>query len=83
MRAAAACVTPIVSAIGHEDDWTLIDLAADMRASTPTDAAKRIVPDVMEQLALVDEARAASGSAYAQPPIPNSSVLTLTGTAPA
>lgn len=57
VRAAAACVTPIVSAIGHEDDWTLIDLAADMRASTPTDAAKRIVPDVMEQLALVDEAR--------------------------
>ena len=43
VRAAAACVTPIVSAIGHEDDWTLIDLAADMRASTPTDAAKRIV----------------------------------------
>ena len=57
VRAAAACVTPIVSAIGHEDDWTLIDLAADMRASTPTDAAKRIVPDVMEQLALVNEAR--------------------------
>ena len=57
VRAAAACVTPLVSAIGHEDDWTLIDLAADMRASTPTDAAKRVVPDVMEQLALVDEAR--------------------------
>ena len=57
VRATAACRTPIVSAIGHEDDWTLIDLAADLRASTPTDAAKRVVPDVMEQLALVDEAR--------------------------
>ncbi|MBT1165426.1 exodeoxyribonuclease VII large subunit [Bifidobacterium simiarum] len=57
VRATAACVTPIVSAIGHEDDWTLIELAADLRASTPTDAAKRVVPDVNEQLAIVDEAR--------------------------
>ena len=57
VRATAACVTPIVSAIGHEDDWTLIDLAADLRASTPTDAAKRVVPDVNEQLQIVDEAR--------------------------
>jgi exodeoxyribonuclease VII large subunit len=57
VRATAACVTPIVSAIGHEDDWTLIDLASDMRASTPTDAAKRIVPDVLEQQALIAEAR--------------------------
>jgi exodeoxyribonuclease VII large subunit len=57
VRATAACETPIVSAIGHEDDWTLIDLASDLRASTPTDAAKRTVPDVMEQLALVAEAR--------------------------
>ncbi|PJM73718.1 exodeoxyribonuclease VII large subunit [Bifidobacterium primatium] len=57
VRATAACATPIVSAIGHEDDWTLIDLAADMRASTPTDAAKRVVPDVNEQLQIVDEAR--------------------------
>ena len=57
VRATAACTTPIVSAIGHEDDWTLIDLAADLRASTPTDAAKRVVPDVNEQLQLVDEAR--------------------------
>lgn len=57
VRATAACVTPIVSSIGHEDDWTLIDLAADLRASTPTDAAKRVVPDVNEQLAIVEEAR--------------------------
>ncbi|WP_240541355.1 exodeoxyribonuclease VII large subunit [Bifidobacterium santillanense] len=56
VRAAAACATPIVSAIGHEDDWTLIDLAADLRASTPTDAAKKVVPDVREQWQLVDNA---------------------------
>ncbi|MBM6699704.1 exodeoxyribonuclease VII large subunit [Bifidobacterium pullorum subsp. saeculare] len=56
VRATAACVTPIISAIGHEDDWTLIDLAADVRASTPTDAAKRVVPDVREQWQLVDNA---------------------------
>nr|WP_236691632.1 exodeoxyribonuclease VII large subunit [Bifidobacterium aesculapii] len=56
VRAAAACVTPLVSAIGHEDDWTLIDLAADLRASTPTDAAKKVVPDVREQWQLVDNA---------------------------
>lgn len=53
VRATAACVTPIISAVGHEDDWTLIDLASDMRASTPTDAAKRVVPDVREQQQLV------------------------------
>lgn len=56
VRATAACATPIVSAIGHEDDWTLIDLAADVRASTPTDAAKRVVPDVREQTQLVANA---------------------------
>ncbi|EFA23002.1 exodeoxyribonuclease VII large subunit [Bifidobacterium gallicum] len=58
VRATAECVTPIVSAIGHEDDWTLIDLAADLRASTPTDAAKRVVPDVREQTQLVSSAMA-------------------------
>ena len=57
VRAAAACVTPLISAVGHEDDWTLIDLAADVRASTPTDAAKRVVPDVIEQMQLVEAAR--------------------------
>ena len=44
------CFTPIVSAIGHETDIPLIDHAADRRASTPTDAAKLLVPDVAEEL---------------------------------
>ena len=51
VRAAAACRTPLVSAIGHETDSPLLDLVADLRASTPTDAAKRIVPDVASHLA--------------------------------
>lgn len=54
VRAAAAANTPLVSAIGHEDDWTLLDLVADLRASTPTDAAKKVVPDVREQAQLID-----------------------------
>ncbi|GAA4421919.1 exodeoxyribonuclease VII large subunit [Georgenia halophila] len=49
VRAVAACRTPLVSAIGHETDTPLFDLVADYRASTPTDAARRIVPDVAEQ----------------------------------
>ena len=57
VRAAAACVTPIVSAIGHEADRPLLDEVADLRASTPTDAAKRVVPDVAEELARVQQAR--------------------------
>ena len=50
VRAAAAASTPIVSAIGHEADRPLLDDVADLRASTPTDAAKRVVPDVAEEL---------------------------------
>ena len=57
LRAVAACRTPVVSAIGHEQDTPLLDYVADLRASTPTDAAKRIVPDVAEQLALVNQLR--------------------------
>jgi exodeoxyribonuclease VII large subunit len=57
LRAVAACRTPVVSAIGHEQDSPLLDYVADLRASTPTDAAKRIVPDVGEQLALVTQLR--------------------------
>ncbi|MFT4234021.1 MAG: exodeoxyribonuclease VII large subunit [Microbacterium sp.] len=57
VRAVAACATPVVSAIGHENDHPLLDDVADLRASTPTDAAKRVVPDVGEQRALVDQLR--------------------------
>ncbi|MGD8194986.1 exodeoxyribonuclease VII large subunit [Herbiconiux sp. P18] len=57
VRAAAAASTPVVSAIGHEADSPLLDLVADLRASTPTDAAKRVVPDVTEELTRVDQAR--------------------------
>jgi exodeoxyribonuclease VII large subunit len=49
VRAAAALSKPVVSAIGHENDSPLLDLVADLRASTPTDAAKRVVPDVVEE----------------------------------
>jgi exodeoxyribonuclease VII large subunit len=57
VRAVAACTTPVVSAIGHEQDAPLIDFVADLRASTPTDAAKRIVPSLAEQEALVSSLR--------------------------
>ena len=57
LLAVAACGTPVVSAIGHEPDSPLLDLVADLRASTPTDAAKRIVPDVREELERVRVAR--------------------------
>ena len=49
IRAVAAARTPVVSAIGHETDNPILDLVADERASTPTDAAKRVVPDVAEE----------------------------------
>ncbi len=49
-RAVAECRTPVVSAIGHEQDTPLLDHVADLRCSTPTDAGKRVVPDVVEEL---------------------------------
>jgi exodeoxyribonuclease VII large subunit len=49
VRRAAALSKPFVSAIGHENDQPLLDLVSDLRASTPTDAAKRVVPDVVEE----------------------------------
>lgn len=52
-RAIAACRTPVVSAVGHEPDNPLCDLVADVRAATPTDAAKKVVPDTAAELALV------------------------------
>ncbi|WP_110911409.1 exodeoxyribonuclease VII large subunit [Curtobacterium sp. MCPF17_050] len=61
VRAAAAATTPLVSAIGHEADRPILDEVADLRASTPTDAAKRVVPDVAEELANVRQARARLG----------------------
>ena len=57
IRAVAACRTPVVSAIGHESDSPILDLVADYRASTPTDAAKRVVPDVAEEKTRVHQAR--------------------------
>ena len=57
VRLAAACTTPIVSAIGHEKDSPLLDLVADYRASTPTDAAKRVVPDIAQEISDIEKIR--------------------------
>lgn len=57
-RAVFACRTPVVSAIGHEPDTPILDLVADVRAATPTDAAKRVVPDVAEERTRIDQASA-------------------------
>jgi exodeoxyribonuclease VII large subunit len=57
VRLAANCKKPIVSAIGHEQDTPLLDLVADLRASTPTDAAKRVVPDIKEELEKIRQLR--------------------------
>jgi exodeoxyribonuclease VII large subunit len=57
VRLAASCETPIVSAIGHEKDSPLLDLVADYRASTPTDAAKRVVPDIAEEIQMIGAMR--------------------------
>ncbi|WP_152360313.1 exodeoxyribonuclease VII large subunit [Microlunatus speluncae] len=61
IRAVFACRTPVVSAIGHETDNPILDLVADFRASTPTAAAKRVVPDVAEEHDRLDQARARLG----------------------
>ncbi|MGY1601123.1 exodeoxyribonuclease VII large subunit [Geodermatophilus sp. SYSU D00815] len=58
VRAIAACRTPVVTAVGHETDTTLVDHVADVRAATPTDAAHRIVPEIGEQRRLVESLRA-------------------------
>ncbi len=59
VRALAACPVPIVSAVGHEQDTPLSDLVADARASTPTAAARLVVPDVAELTARLDRSRTA------------------------
>jgi exodeoxyribonuclease VII large subunit len=55
VRAAANAKTPIISAIGHEADRPVLDDVADVRASTPTDAAKKVVPDVAEERRHIDQ----------------------------
>jgi exodeoxyribonuclease VII large subunit len=62
-RAIAACTTPVVSAVGHEPDNPLCDLVADVRAATPTDAAKRVVPDTAAEQALITDLRRRSAQA--------------------
>jgi exodeoxyribonuclease VII large subunit len=57
LRAVSAARTPVVSAVGHETDTPLLDFVADLAASTPTDAAKRIVPDLAEEMQRLDELR--------------------------
>jgi exodeoxyribonuclease VII large subunit len=61
VRAIASCSVPIVSAVGHEQDTPLCDLAADVRASTPTAAARLVVPDLGELRERLDRARAGLG----------------------
>jgi len=61
VRAIATCTVPIVSAVGHEQDTPLCDLAADVRASTPTAAARLVVPDLAELRERLDRARAGLG----------------------
>jgi exodeoxyribonuclease VII large subunit len=57
VRLASECLTPIVSAIGHEKDSPLLDYVADYRASTPTDAAKRVVPDIAQEISDIEKIR--------------------------
>ena len=62
-RAIAACHTPVISAVGHEPDNPLCDLVADLRAATPTDAAKKVVPDTAAEQRMVDDLRRRSAQA--------------------
>ncbi|APT92841.1 exodeoxyribonuclease VII large subunit [Corynebacterium phocae] len=62
-RAVAKCTTPVVSAIGHEPDTPILDNVADLRAATPTDAAKRVVPSAADERAGINQARDRLGAA--------------------
>ncbi|GFG67158.1 exodeoxyribonuclease 7 large subunit [Mycobacterium kubicae] len=62
-RAISACRTPVISAVGHEPDNPLCDLVADLRAATPTDAAKKLVPDTAAEQRLIDDLRRRSAQA--------------------
>ncbi len=62
-RAIAACRTPVVTAVGHEPDNPLCDLVADLRAATPTDAAKKVVPDTAAEQRLIGDLRRRSAQA--------------------
>ena len=64
VRTVADCVTPVVSAIGHEPDTPLLDLVADLRSRTPTHAAKDVVPDVREELLRVEQLRERARRAF-------------------
>ena len=66
LRAVADATTPVISAIGHENDQPLLDHVADVRASTPTDAGKRVVPDLVDEKANVARARAVLDRAVTQ-----------------
>ena len=78
VRAVAACRTPVVSAIGHEQDAPLVDFVADLRASTPTDAAKRVVPSLREQPAPRRRAATAGLARPAPPSRPRAAGLLAT-----
>ncbi len=66
VRAVANCTTPVISAIGHEQDVPLLDFVADVRASTPTDAGKRVVPDYEKEMDLMVQIRARLDGAITQ-----------------
>jgi exodeoxyribonuclease VII large subunit len=67
VRAVAACVTPVVSAVGHEPDTPLCDLAADARAATPTAAAELVVPDKADLERWIDDSRSVLRRGAARP----------------